>query len=65
MYQVVKRIGSFFEKLEGAPSFSDRKKAEEWALDYIEKNPSRFKRGLEAIGVRKTRQGSLEPQFAI
>jgi hypothetical protein len=53
MYEVVKRRGSFFEPIPGAPTFGDRGEAEQWARRFMEGNPHLFQRGLEAIEVRR------------
>jgi hypothetical protein len=53
MYEIVKRRGSFFEPIPEAPTFEDKAEAERWAASFIETNPNRFQRGLEAIEVRR------------
>lgn len=53
MYEVVKRCGSFFEPIPDAPRFRDKADAESWAGKYIQENPHLFRRGLEAIEVRR------------
>jgi hypothetical protein len=53
MYEIVRRTGSFTEKLTGSPTFTSRQEAESWASDFIQSHPDHFRVGLQGIEVRR------------
>jgi hypothetical protein len=55
MYEVVKRIGQFCQEIPEAPTFAEREEAIRWAGDFLLNHPERFRRGIEAIEVRRAR----------
>lgn len=49
MWLVAKRRGTFLIKISEAPLLRNREEAEAWARQFLEANPDRFARGLEAV----------------